>query len=51
MNSAVRRTPLVPRVDRAAPLRFLRTAYEADDWIPCSSGATTPARRSNASVP
>jgi hypothetical protein len=33
MNSAVRRTPLVPRVDRAAPLRFLRTAYEADDWI------------------
>jgi hypothetical protein len=33
MNSAVRRTPLVPRVDRAAPLQFLRTAYEADDWI------------------
>ena len=20
-------------VDRAAPIRFLRTAYEADDWI------------------
>ena len=33
MNSNVRRTPLVPRVDRAAPLQFLRTAYEADDWI------------------
>jgi len=33
MNSAVRRTPLVPRVDRAAPLQFIRTAYEADDWI------------------
>jgi hypothetical protein len=33
MNSAVRRPPLVPRVDRAAPLQFLRTAYEADDWI------------------
>ena len=33
MNSAVRRTPLVPRIDRAAPLQFLRTAYEADDWI------------------
>jgi hypothetical protein len=33
MNSAVRRTPLVPRVDRAAPLHFLRTAYEAEDWI------------------
>ena len=33
MNSAVRRTPLVPRVDRAAPLQFLRTAYDADDWI------------------
>jgi len=33
MNSAVHRAPLVPRVDRAAPLQFLRTAYEADDWI------------------
>jgi hypothetical protein len=33
MNSAVRRTPVVPRVDRAAPLRFLRTAYHTDDWI------------------
>jgi hypothetical protein len=33
MNSAVRRAPLVPRVDRAAPLQFLRTAYEAEDWI------------------
>ena len=33
MNSVVRRTPLVPRVDRAAPLQFLRTAYETDDWI------------------
>ena len=33
MNSALRRPPLVPRVDRAAPLQFLRTAYEADDWI------------------
>jgi hypothetical protein len=33
MNSAVRRTPLIPRVDRAAPLQFLRTAYEAEDWI------------------
>src|SRR5690606_9880784 len=25
--------PLVPRVDRAAPLQFLRTAYEPEDWI------------------
>ena len=33
MNSAVRRAPFVPRVDRAAPLQFLRTAYDADDWI------------------
>ena len=33
MNSALRRPPRVPRVDRAAPLQFLRTAYEADDWI------------------
>jgi hypothetical protein len=33
MNSAVRRPPLVPRVDRAAPLQFLRTGYETDDWI------------------
>lgn len=33
MNSALRRPPLVPRVDRAAPLQFLRTAYEAGDWI------------------
>jgi hypothetical protein len=33
MNSAVRRTPFVPRVDRAAPLQFLRTAYDAEDWI------------------
>ena len=33
MNSALRRSPLVPRVDRAAPLQFLRTAYDADDWI------------------
>jgi hypothetical protein len=33
MNSALRRPPLVPHVDRAAPLQFLRTAYEADDWI------------------
>jgi hypothetical protein len=33
MNSAVRRPPFVPRVDRAAPLQFLRTAYEAEDWI------------------
>jgi hypothetical protein len=33
MNSALRRLPRVPRVDRAAPLQFLRTAYEADDWI------------------
>ncbi|HKC40884.1 MAG TPA: DNA-primase RepB domain-containing protein [Gemmatimonadales bacterium] len=33
MTSVVRRTPLVPRVDRAAPLQFLRTAYDADDWI------------------
>ena len=33
MNSALRRLPLVPRVDRAAPLQFLRTAYDADDWI------------------
>ena len=33
MNSALQRPPLVPRVDRAAPLQFLRTAYDADDWI------------------
>lgn len=33
MNSALRRPPLVPRVDRAAPLQFLRTAYDADDWV------------------
>ena len=33
MNSALRRPPLVPRVDRAAPLQFLRAAYDADDWI------------------
>jgi len=33
MNSALRRPPLVPRVDRAAPLQFLRTAYDGDDWI------------------
>lgn len=33
MNSALRRSPLLPRVDRAAPLQFLRTAYETDDWI------------------
>ena len=33
MNSALRRLPLVPRVDRAAPLQFLRTAYDAEDWI------------------
>ena len=33
MNSAVGRTPFLPRVNRAAPLQFLRTAYDADDWI------------------
>jgi hypothetical protein len=33
MNSALRRSPLVPPVDRVAPLHFLRTAYDADDWI------------------
>jgi hypothetical protein len=33
MKSALRRPRLVPRVDRAAPLQFLRTAYEAGDWI------------------
>jgi hypothetical protein len=33
MNHAVHRAPLVPRVNRAAPLHFLRTAYDADDWI------------------
>lgn len=33
MNNALRRPPLVPRVDRAAPLQFLRTAYDTDDWI------------------
>lgn len=33
MNNALRRSPLVPRVDRAAPLQFLRTAYDAEDWI------------------
>jgi len=33
MNSALRRPPGVPHVDRAAPLQFLRTAYDADDWI------------------
>src|SRR5262249_30186749 len=33
MNHALRRTQLVPHVDRAAPLQFLRTAYDRDDWI------------------
>lgn len=33
MNSALRRSPLVPTVDRAAPLQFLRAAYDADDWV------------------
>jgi hypothetical protein len=33
MNSGVPRASLVPRVDRAAPLEFLRRAYEGDDWI------------------
>ena len=33
MNSALWRPPLVPHVDRAAPLQFLRTAYDSDDWI------------------
>lgn len=33
MNDVLRRTLLVPRVDRAAPLDFLRRAYEPDDWI------------------
>jgi hypothetical protein len=33
MNSGLRRAPLVPPVDRAAPLQFLRRAYEAEDWI------------------
>jgi DNA primase RepB-like protein len=33
MNDALRRTPLMPRIDRAAPLQFLRTAYDRDDWI------------------
>lgn len=33
MNSALRRSPLTPSVDRAAPLHFLRRAYEPDDWI------------------
>lgn len=33
MNDALRRTLLMPRVDRAAPLQFLRTAYDHDDWI------------------
>src|SRR5688500_7343784 len=33
MNSALRRVPLVPPIDRAAPLQFLRRAYEPDDWI------------------
>lgn len=33
MNSALRRGPLAPPIDRAAPLQFLRRAYEPDDWI------------------
>jgi hypothetical protein len=33
MNSAVRRRCATPSVDRAVPLQFLRTAYEAEDWI------------------
>jgi hypothetical protein len=33
MNDVLRRAPLVPRVDRAAPLDFLRRAYESDDWV------------------
>lgn len=33
MNTRMHRMPLVPRVDRAAPLHFLRRAYESHDWI------------------
>lgn len=33
MNNGLRRTALVPRVDRGAPLQFLRTAFDHDDWI------------------
>ena len=33
MNRVSRPGTLVPGADRAAPLRFLRTAYEMDDWI------------------
>jgi hypothetical protein len=33
MNSALRRPPLVPSIDRAAPLQFLRTAYDTEDWV------------------
>ena len=33
MNSALGRPSVVPRVDRGAPLQFLRTAYDAKDWI------------------
>lgn len=33
MNDLLRRAPLVPRVDRAAPLDFLRRAYGSDDWV------------------
>lgn len=33
MNYGVRRAPLVPRVDRTAPLQFLRTGYDRDDWV------------------
>ena len=33
MNGASGRPPVVLRVDRGAPLQFLRTAYDAKDWI------------------
>jgi len=33
MSTVLRREPLMPRVDLAAPLDFLRRAYDANDWI------------------
>lgn len=33
MKVVLQRSALTPRVDRAAPLAFLRRAYDPDDWI------------------
>src|SRR5689334_1966329 len=33
MNHGRHRAPVEPRMDRAAPLRFLRVAFESQDWV------------------